>query len=138
MFPNNPPQPPENGRGQTQQPQEQGFIIATALGPVMIPCPPPGPGSMPQPPALAQPPNAQPQQWMHIPPNPVQGNNVAPSQQHSEPPSHPKVLLLAPLPKPTQDPNNPATLPSDYYTYRDTGCSEEELEQMRKKRNAGK
>jgi hypothetical protein len=107
----------------------------------MVPYPLPGPMAMPQAPAPAPAPPPQLQPWwmpaLHMP---VQKEQAAPAQQQQpEHPHEPKSLLLAPLPKPTQDPNNPATLPSDYYTYRDKGWSrEEELEKLQKKRNTGK
>jgi hypothetical protein len=95
---------------------------------------------MPQAPAPAPTPAqlSQLQPWMRAPPAPVKIDYGASSQQPPGLLSRSKPFLLAPLPKPTQDPENPATLPSDYYAYRDKGWSEEELEKLRKKKKSEK
>ncbi|KAI4666549.1 uncharacterized protein J4E79_002588 [Alternaria viburni] len=117
MFPNQPPQPPRNGQDQAQQPGQPVFqVIVTPTG------------QRPAPAAT----QAQPW-WMPAPPMPVQSDHGAHPQEPPEQPPQPQPLLVAPLPDPTQDPNNPATLPSDYFTYRDAGWSDEALAELQRK-----
>jgi hypothetical protein len=88
--------------------------------------PPPGSGMPPSwVPGMA-PPTAQPQaltlQTKALEEDPKEDEqNITPGWQPNGTYRLPGMDPLAPLPQPKQDPNNPATLPSDYYAYRDKG-----------------
>ena len=132
MFPNQPPQPPRNGQDQAQQPGQPVFqVIVTPTGQrVLVPYPLPDQVCIPQEPVPGPAPAATQAQPWWMPPMPVHNDHGAHPQQQPGQPSQPQPLLVAPLPRPTQDPNNPATLPSDYFKYRDAGWSDEALAEL--------